>query len=324
MIAPTKSADDRAGAWRGLWLRPPVFLLVLLPVVMLDASRAGAQIADAWLRYTPVDAYAGTRSTRLAGMGSIQVAVEDDEDLFDPYHYGRNPAGLLMSRDTSIVVIPTSYQNFDDRYFGRSHSAVGRGMGFRGEFRPNARWGMAGEIGYGQISASRHDLCPDPDDCRFIRDFDLPLAPQIAPITSDRTVGAGVQTPLASVTYARTFFTNVTLGGRFGFRHEAENRQLAFNISVDDNLGRSMVTDSKRLQQVLKNLLSNAFKFTEQGGVRLSVSAAVGGWSDDHPILSNASSVIAFEVADTGIIRGDTRISQINSALAPRSSIHDD
>jgi CheY-like chemotaxis protein/signal transduction histidine kinase len=85
------------------------------------------------------------------------------------------------------------------------------------------------------------------------------------------------------------------------FRHEAENRQLSFNIDVDDNLARSMVTDSKRLQQVLKNLLSNAFKFTAEGGVRLNVSAAVGGWSAEHPILNNAAAVVAFEVSDTGI-----------------------
>src|ERR1700729_1582840 len=85
------------------------------------------------------------------------------------------------------------------------------------------------------------------------------------------------------------------------FRHEAENRQLSFNIDLDPNLGRSIVTDSKRLQQVLKNLLSNAFKFTAEGGVRLNVSAALGGWSPDHPVLKNAPAVITFEVSDTGI-----------------------
>ena len=85
------------------------------------------------------------------------------------------------------------------------------------------------------------------------------------------------------------------------FRHEAENRHLSFGISVDENLSRSMVTDSKRLQQVLKNLLSNAFKFTAEGGVKLNVSAAVGGWSVDHPILNHAPAVVAFEVTDTGI-----------------------
>ena len=58
------------------------------------------------------------------------------------------------------------------------------------------------------------------------------------------------------------------------FRHEAESRGLSFDVQVDPNLGRSITTDAKRVQQVLKNLLSNAFKFTQQGGVWLKVSAA--------------------------------------------------
>jgi HAMP domain-containing protein/CheY-like chemotaxis protein/signal transduction histidine kinase len=85
------------------------------------------------------------------------------------------------------------------------------------------------------------------------------------------------------------------------FRHEAETRQLSFEVILDPNLGRSIITDSKRLQQVLKNLLSNAFKFTTQGGVRLSISQVQSGWSGDHPVLKQAPTVVTFEVSDTGI-----------------------
>src|SRR5205807_7813832 len=85
------------------------------------------------------------------------------------------------------------------------------------------------------------------------------------------------------------------------FRHEAENRRLSFDVQLDPLLGRTIVTDPKRLQQVLNNLLSNAFKFTEHGGVRLNVSAAVSGWAPDHPVLSQAPAVVSFDVSDTGI-----------------------
>jgi HAMP domain-containing protein/signal transduction histidine kinase/DNA-binding response OmpR family regulator len=85
------------------------------------------------------------------------------------------------------------------------------------------------------------------------------------------------------------------------FRHEAEARKLSFTADFDPRLGRAITTDSKRLLQVLKNLLSNAFKFTERGGVRLHVGLATGGWTADHPTLSQAPSVVEFSVSDTGI-----------------------
>jgi CheY-like chemotaxis protein len=47
--------------------------------------------------------------------------------------------------------------------------------------------------------------------------------------------------------------------------------------------------------------LSNAFKFTEHGGVRLNVSKALAGWNPDHATLAQSPAVVAFEVSDTGI-----------------------
>jgi CheY-like chemotaxis protein/signal transduction histidine kinase/HAMP domain-containing protein len=85
------------------------------------------------------------------------------------------------------------------------------------------------------------------------------------------------------------------------FRHIAESRKLAFSANFDADLGRTISTDPKRLLQVLKNLLSNAFKFTEQGGVRLDVSLVESGWSPEHPVLNHSDKVVRFSVSDTGI-----------------------
>jgi HAMP domain-containing protein/CheY-like chemotaxis protein/signal transduction histidine kinase len=110
-----------------------------------------------------------------------------------------------------------------------------------------------------------------------------------------------IESGTVSVEAEEVYFASLLDSVERPFRHEAENRRLSFEVQADPHLSRSVVTDSKRLQQVLKNLLSNAFKFTEVGGVRLSVSVAQSGWTEGHPILGKAGSVVAFEVADTGI-----------------------
>ena len=81
-----------------------------------------------------------------------------------------------------------------------------------------------------------------------------------------------IESGTVSVEAEEVFFASLLDTVERPFRHEAENRHLTFEVQTDPHLARSVVTDSKRLQQVLKNLLSNAFKFTELGGVRLSVS----------------------------------------------------
>jgi CheY-like chemotaxis protein len=72
------------------------------------------------------------------------------------------------------------------------------------------------------------------------------------------------------------------------FEPMARHKKLDFRIEVEAGVPATLFTDRQRLEQILKNLLSNALKFTEQGGVTLNVSAAPGGQ-------------VAFAVHDTGI-----------------------
>ncbi|MBV9996061.1 MAG: HAMP domain-containing protein [Caulobacteraceae bacterium] len=110
-----------------------------------------------------------------------------------------------------------------------------------------------------------------------------------------------IESGTVSVDAEEIFFTNLLETMSRPFRHEAENRNLSFEVQMAADLDRSIVTDSKRLQQVLKNLLSNAFKFTERGAVTLKVFPTASGWSPEHPVLKHAPTVVAFEVSDTGI-----------------------
>jgi CheY-like chemotaxis protein len=85
------------------------------------------------------------------------------------------------------------------------------------------------------------------------------------------------------------------------FRPVAEEKELGFDISVADDVPASVETDEQRLQQVLKNLLSNAFKFTEAGGVTLRIDRAPNDIAFASEILTKADNVIAFSVSDSGI-----------------------
>ncbi len=85
------------------------------------------------------------------------------------------------------------------------------------------------------------------------------------------------------------------------FRELANQKQLDFRIELDPFLPPTITTDQTRLQQVLKNLLSNAFKFTDDGAVSLSVAPAQDGWRADAETLNRARRVIAFHVTDTGV-----------------------
>jgi CheY-like chemotaxis protein/signal transduction histidine kinase/HAMP domain-containing protein len=87
------------------------------------------------------------------------------------------------------------------------------------------------------------------------------------------------------------------------FRQVAHDRGLEFKIEQGRNMPKSVSTDSKRLLQVIKNLLSNAFKFTEKGSVTLRIEKPAKGTRFENPALETLSldEIVAYSVVDTGI-----------------------
>jgi HAMP domain-containing protein/signal transduction histidine kinase/CheY-like chemotaxis protein len=85
------------------------------------------------------------------------------------------------------------------------------------------------------------------------------------------------------------------------FRPVADSKGLDFTVDVDPRMPETLLTDSKRLSQILRNLLSNAFKFTERGSVTFRAALASEGWSSDNDVLNAAPAVVVFSVSDTGI-----------------------
>ncbi|HEY5897557.1 MAG TPA: ATP-binding protein, partial [Burkholderiales bacterium] len=112
---------------------------------------------------------------------------------------------------------------------------------------------------------------------------------------------AKIESGTVTLNIAPERFADITDYVERTFRQMAGDKGLEFNVTVDAELPGAMETDGKRLQQVITNLLSNAFKFTTRGSVSLTVEAASEGWSVGHPVLEQAERVVAFAVTDTGI-----------------------
>ncbi|WP_161965771.1 response regulator [Steroidobacter cummioxidans] len=112
---------------------------------------------------------------------------------------------------------------------------------------------------------------------------------------------AKIESGTVTADVAQVRVSDIAQQMRQAFNHVAENAHLKFTVAVGADVPATLVTDGRRLQQILRNLLSNAFKFTAKGGVTLAIERVTAGWGGHAPSLANADAVVAFRVIDTGI-----------------------
>ena len=110
-----------------------------------------------------------------------------------------------------------------------------------------------------------------------------------------------IESGYISTDFVNLRFSAITAFVETTFKHVSESKNLKFNIEMDERLPGSLETDAQRLNQILKNLLSNSFKFTEKGEVKLRIYEANHNWRQSNPNLDAARRVVAFEIKDTGI-----------------------
>ena len=99
------------------------------------------------------------------------------------------------------------------------------------------------------------------------------------------------------------------------FRPLAQQKGVAFSVSVDEGVPATLRTDVQRLQQVLKNLLSNAFKFTAEGAVQVMLRVPPGAGSGEGIGSAVAPEILAIEVRDSGIGIPDAKQQEIFEAF---------
>src|SRR5690348_17916385 len=104
---------------------------------------------------------------------------------------------------------------------------------------------------------------------------------------------AKIESGTVTLTIAPERFSDLVDFVERTFRQVAHDKGLEFAVTTEPDLPLSIQTDAKRMQQILKNLLSNAFKFTDKGSVSLQISVEKGRGR-------GAAQRIAFSVTDTG------------------------
>src|SRR5258705_3029406 len=110
-----------------------------------------------------------------------------------------------------------------------------------------------------------------------------------------------IESGMMGIEVSEVSFVDFTGQLERNFHQVAQDKNLEFSVELAAQLERTIQTDDKRLQQILMNLLSNAFKFTDEGTIVLRIEPARPGEIYHVESLNHAREVVAFSATGTGI-----------------------
>jgi two-component system, chemotaxis family, sensor kinase CheA len=103
------------------------------------------------------------------------------------------------------------------------------------------------------------------------------------------------------VNFEEVFLTEFADRMERQFAQVANNKEIDFTVTLSDNITPIIYTDEQRLQQIVKNLLSNAFKFTEKGSVSVKIEKSDERETLGCPLAGHSDTWVKFTVTDSGI-----------------------
>ncbi len=295
----------------------PGLVLLALPLVGLLGMLARERQQRLEYSLALTDAYRDTTALLAQSQGLTQELQQQSEELRETNDELHEKASLLSEQNRDIEIkneeIELARRGLEDKAAQLALSSK-----YKSEFLANMshelRTPLNSMLILSRLLAENEEQSLTDREVEFARTIHS-AGNDLLSLINDILDLSKVEAGRMELDLAPVPLSDVYRDAERAFRHIAEQKSLSFNVEIDPELPPSVVSDEQRLGQVLKNLLSNAFKFTHAGGVTLAIGLPQDRSGLRNDALREAERVIEFSVIDTGVGIPDDKLNLIFEAF---------
>ena len=295
----------------------PGLVLLALPLVGLLGMLARERQQRLEYSLALTDAYRDTTALLAQSQGLTQELQQQSEELRETNDELHEKASLLSEQNRDIEIkneeIELARRGLEDKAAQLALSSK-----YKSEFLANMshelRTPLNSMLILSRLLAENEEQSLTDREVEFARTIHS-AGNDLLSLINDILDLSKVEAGRMELDLAPVPLSDVYRDAERAFRHIAEQKSLSFKVEIDEALPASVISDEQRLGQVLKNLLSNAFKFTHAGGVTLAIGLPQDRSGLRNDALREAERVIEFSVIDTGVGIPDDKLNLIFEAF---------